>query len=242
MKPLILSLLIGCSGLTGWAQLPTVSNPNAGGRVLLPATIFFNDVSGIRKSNEFNQRPIKGTPFFKENWGNCTVRLTDNRVFEKITGRVNLYSNTFHYLSAHDEELEAPADKIREIRFADTTESGTSWHLFANGYPAIDKNTTSTYYEVLQQGKVQLLQFARKKILELKGDVGMPSQDQEFLKLESWYVFRDGKIQELKKDKNALIEYLSDKKEQVESYIQSNRLKCRSIAEIRQVVSYYNIL
>lgn len=247
MKSMILCLVIITlvSGILH-AQQGTTAGPtagmNSGASLGLPATIFLSDIQGIRQGAEFNFREVKGTPFFKSGWSACTIQLTDNRVFEKVTGRMNLYNNGFHYLNANQEELLAPASRLRLIEFADTTEAGINRHVFANGYPAIDNNSTETYYEVLQNGKVQLLMLTRKKLIELKGGIGMPGAEKEFMKVDLYYVVKDGVISAVKKDKNFLPEYLSDKKQELTDFIQRNSLRCKSIAEIRQVVSYYNTL
>lgn len=215
---------------------------NAGAQVNLPATIFLSDIQGIRQSAEFNFREVKGSPYFKSGWSACTIQLSDNRVFENVAGRINLYQNGFHYLNANHEELLAPAAKLRVIEFADTTEVGIIRHVFANGYPVIDNNSTETYYEVLQNGKVQLLMLTKKKLIELKGGIGMPGAEKEFMKVDLYYVVKDGVISPVKKDKNFLPDYLSDKKQELTDFIQRNNLKCKNIAEIRQVISYYNTL
>ncbi len=222
------------------AQVP--STPPNNGIMSVPAAIFFTDVGGKQQVAEFNYSDVKGTPFYKANWGECTITLAGNRVYEKVTARFNLNTNVVHYLSAKQEELVAPPLLLREIKFYDTTESGITLHTFSNGYPAVDNNTGETYYEVLSNGKAQLLLMAKKKLLERKAGIGMAAAEKEFLKVETYYVFKDGQIKPLKKDKAFLTEWLGDKQQAISDYISTNNLKCKSVADIKQVIDHYNTL
>lgn len=237
-KQFLVVTILAFGSAISHAQVPgTQSNI----RVSLPAAIFLTDINGKMQPANLDNREIKGSPFFTEKWTQCIIRLSDNRQFEKVPIRLNLQTQEVHYLSAKQEEMLAPEGIIREIQLEDTTETGIVSHTFLNGFPFIDNNDVYTYYDRLVNGNAQLLLFTRKKLMDLK-TYGMAGSEKEYLGVDIYYVYKDGIIQSLKKDKRFIVNLLADKKEQVEQYIAANHLKCKSIPDIRQVLTYYNTL
>lgn len=236
MKPVLLSVL----ALTmlnhfsqGQAQAPNF-NPNAQSPV-----IYLSDLQGRRATDEWNRTEIKGTPFFTRNWGTASVTLKDNRNFKNVSVKLNCVNNTLHYLTGNKEEMIAPDGMIKEVVVIDSSESGVKEYQFVSGYPVIGKHTGFTFYERQVNGKAQLLVFTKKRMLESR-PLGSAAPEKEYLGVKSYFIFKDGNMQEWEKGKDFLLNLLSDKREAVESYIKTQGLKCRSEEDLKKVLSFYN--
>ena len=239
MKRTVLCCLLFLQFTASPAQLPFADN-RANGSVRLPAVIFLDEVFGKRFDPSASPG-ITGSPFLKSWWTNCTITLNDNRVFENVPIRINLQNQMVHYLSRETEML-APGALITEIRFADTSETGAVIiRTFRNGFPSFGNNTAAAYYEVLIDGAAKLLLLTKKKLVSTKTP-GSPVEEKELVDIREYFVFKNNRLLELKKDRDFLAEFLSDKKDAVNSYIQSNKLKCKSISDLQKVILFYNSL
>lgn len=214
--------------------------PLTGPRVVLPPTVFLSDVSGQRALTEWKSDLVKGTPFFIENWANALVTLKDNRSFDRISIRLNCMNNTIHYQNANKEELVAPPGLIREILLRDSSDKGVREFTIVSGYPPVDKLNEQTYYERRVDGKAQLLVFTKKRLLNVQ-TMGSAGKEQEYMSVEEYYLYKDGEIRAWKKDKDFLIGFLSDKKDAVTEYISKEKLKCRTVEDLKKVLLFYNI-
>jgi hypothetical protein len=58
----------------------------------------------------------------------------------------------------------------------------------------------------------------------------------------SYYVFKDEKMDRLKRSKSGLLDILSDQKELVEKFISNNKLTVKSDDDLAKIVAYYNSL
>lgn len=235
MKQKLLSLLILCGFVqTVSAQIIKQST------IYLPATVFLTDIQGQRPSEEWNRVEIKGSPFLPGEWAKAVVTLKDNRIFSGISMRLNCVNNSIHYLTSQKTEMVAPDGMIKEIVMVDSTGASPTEYRLASGFPEIGKNTAATFYERLVYGKAQLLKYTKKKLKEYKAYAG--ATEKEYVSNEDYYVFINNDIKEWEKGKEFLLEMLADKKEKVQEYINEQKLKCKSIDDVKLVLNYYNSL
>lgn len=233
MKVLSVVLLL----LHGTLQGQVIPAATGNGQVHLPATLFLDEVYGKPLSPGGNE--VKGSPFLKPWWSDAVIRLEDARVFEKVPVRINLYTQAIHYLS-HDKELEAPAGIVREVTLTDTAETGQRvTRVFRNGYPSFRGASGSFYYEVIEDGAVQLLLMIQKKILATK-TLGSPVEEKEFVTAQQYVVYKNGQMHELKRNKAFITTLLADQKEGVDNFVSTHHLKCKSIDDCQQLIRFYN--
>ncbi|NML21048.1 hypothetical protein HHL16_09200 [Pseudoflavitalea sp. G-6-1-2] len=239
MTRLIFCLLM--VGVPGLLQAQSFGVGSMGGpKIVLPPTIFLSDVSGRRAMDEWKSDLVKGTPFFIQDWAYSQVTLKDNRSFERVSIRLNCVNNTIHYQNANKEELVAPSGLIREILLRDSSDKGIREYTIVSGYPPIDKFNEETYYERRMNGKAQLLVYTKKRLMNIQ-TMGSAGKEQEYFSVEMIYLYKDGIIKEWKKDKEFLIDFLSDKKDELTEYIKKEKLKCKTMEDLKKVLSYYNI-
>lgn len=219
------------------AQVATEAH--TGVKANVSPNLSLSDISSGRERPDWTNSRVKGSPFLIEDWKYGLVTLSDNRSVERVRVKINCTNNKVHYLQDNEGELVAAAGLIRQIVVLDTTLKGIHPYVFASGYPPIDHQNEASFYEKKVSGKAELLIFTNKRIRVLQTGGG---QEEEYMTEESTYLYKNGQIREWKKGKESLIEFLSDKKDAIADFINSQKLKCKTIDEVKKVLEYYNSL
>lgn len=184
---------------------------------------------------------IAGSPFWQDEWSECSLLTKDGKQYDHVRFRLNLQSQELHFQSKTNQELAAPAGSVTTILLYDSVIRGGSGTLFQCGFPAVDNRKTTDFYEILCQGKASLL-HSRVKTLSVHKDDMSGEVTKEYLLYEDDYLFIQGKMVRLKKDRSFMLVQLADKKDQVSAYINNNNLKLKTIEEIKTLINYYNTL
>ena len=203
--------------------------------------------------NEFsitdaNGRPFKplyddvqGSAYFFDSLKSSMIMFTNGNSFRQIPARLDLYKQEIHVLSRNKEEFVLPKELVKEIIFTDSSSTKVTQFVFRSGFPAIDDQTSSSFYQVLTEGRIIMLEFIKKKILERKNDVS-GEVAKEFESYEEYYVLADNQMTKLKKDKSFILSLVKDKDKEMQSYLASTSLNFRKWTDIQSFLSYYNSL
>ncbi len=99
--------------------------------------------------------------------------------------------------------------------------------LFRNGYPAVERQTDETFYEVLVDGNLQLLR-CKAKTIRLHKDVDVPEEKRDY-KSELFYAFLpDHRMVLVKKDKTDLMKQLPEYADKIAQLVEKNKLKLKN--------------
>jgi hypothetical protein len=192
-------------------------------------------------------RPVKplaadvdGSPFYTENYHYADLQLTNGRRFKSVKIRLDIDAQEMHFVAVNGVESLMEAGSVKEIVYADTAELITSY-IFRIGYPAVEGKNERSFYQVLVNGKAELLRSVQKKITERKDEIsGIVTKEYETR--EEYYLFIKGEMKRLKKDKNSLLAALSDQKAALEKYIEAAKLNPKNLQDIEKIIVYYNSL
>jgi hypothetical protein len=114
--------------------------------------------------------------------------------------------------------------------------------FFRGGYPAVDNNTPNTFYEVLVDGKLALLKL-HKKTTGLSQQNALASNKREFILQEDVYLASKGQAPvKWKKDKDALLELMGDKKTEVNAWLGKNKVNLKKEEGLADLVKFYDTL
>lgn len=190
MRNYFIALLVGVLNFTAGAQF-VIATDNVTG---LPMTAKVFDKS-------------KSNPYLYSETFNGKVVLADG----KDMGNLNLL---------YDLELDIPLFidakgnflKLNKTPLAfefTTPENGLQ--VYKRGYPAMDKYTNDTFYQVLAEGKMQLVKKPKKSFTESTpyGTVGVVKQA---IVTDTYYLSDGQQLKKIGKDPKALINALKDKK------------------------------
>ncbi len=225
---------------TSYGQLPPYEKTHG-------VTIQFNSVTYLDdlfkrpyKQNTFPD--TKGSPFYHEDWKFADLALKDGKLFNRVRVRLNLYTQELICLSAGSIEITLKDGITTRMTLYDTSETGLPGRrVFVSGIPVVDKDTSFPFFEVIKEGNASLLNLVKKKITNRK-DALSPGDQKEFETVETFYVFINMELKKCEKNCDFFVTLFSDKKDSVENFIKSRKLRCRNREDLSLLVEYYNTL
>ncbi|OSZ79974.1 hypothetical protein CAP36_01535 [Chitinophagaceae bacterium IBVUCB2] len=182
--------------------------------------------------NEFKN--ADGSPFITEEWMKARIRLDNNRVYENVTVRVNVYDNKIHFRDGEGKERML-LSKVREIEIKDPA-SPYNGNIFISGFTP----NKDVFFRVLVDGsKVRLLEKFTARKTDVKVFNGEPKMQFDVDKEVYFYsVSVKNMYKGTKKCSMILDVFGNDKKMTDYSYL--NGLRCHKKEEAIKLVEYYN--
>ena len=194
---------------------------------------YLRDKNGtfVQRRTSFNEEGFTTLPD-----RNCLVLLKakDGKVYKHVYGRIDLLMNKFIY-TVNEQDL-ISAMPIEQIVFdsCDTLLSGT---IFKTGYPPINKQNDSSFYQVLSEGKATLLKYYAIKWHDEK-PYNTSNTTRVYTRSDQYYLYLNGQMFRLERNKGNLTKLLSIPANQ----ISKQKLKLKKDQDAIKLVAYYNSL
>ena len=199
--------------------------------------VSISDVNG--RPFEKKYEDVNGHPFFDPAFRYADITLVKGRTFAKVKTKINLVDQTTVFITSNNIEAFIERGSVKEVRYADTSAVGITNYVFQTGFPAVDRLQESNFYQVLAAGRCTLLKSIVKSVAEKKNELsGELARDMETT--ENIYLFNNGKMTRLKKEKNFMLDALSDKKEQLAMYFDKEKPILKNMEQLVKLVEYYN--
>lgn len=189
-------------------------------------------------TQEINYDNVAGDQFLFKDWCDGVIKFTSGRVVTQFKLKFNCLKNQL--LLQFNGSAFAAESKVREFIMYEKGKGKDSM-IFRKGYPAADKATGDTYYQVLFEGKVTLLRLISKNIIEQK-EIVNSSTTRRLEDEELYYLLENGKMTSLPLDKNQLPQALPSKADQIAQFISSEQIKLRGPGDMLKVIKKYNEL
>ncbi|WP_345948136.1 hypothetical protein ABDD95_14895 [Mucilaginibacter sp. PAMB04274] len=222
-KSLLLSILF----IAGLLQLQTAKAQIQS--MPAPSQLMSIEVDGVR-TRRYGNIEVDGSPFLNDNWSNGTA----------TTNKGENYQANLKYDVILDQPVFAGKDSSIMLFTAPIARFTLNNETYQNGFPAVDTWTPLTFYKTLGTGKTKFLKHYYKKKMEVR-DIGGISG----LKYEdniACYLIKDGKMISIKPSKSGILNALSDKKSDVETYIKSNKIDFKQDVDLAKLMDYYGSL
>jgi hypothetical protein len=176
---------------------------------------------------------IEESPFLTDKWAYARIKLFDDRVFDSILIKLNLFENKVHFKDK-DEKERVVAVKVKEIEIRDQS-SDFNKIVFVSGYGK-DPNI---FYQVISDGK-KLGYIKEMKIIITEHKVfNAPVQKKFEIQQGRLCLYAKGVLYEESKNCSSLLSaFGSDSK--IISFISSNDIKCKKEKDLKKLVDYYN--
>lgn len=162
-----------------------------------------------------------GTVFFK----NSANKMDAPLMFD-------VYNNQLYF--SKDSMVMEFIQPVREFFIAVVEKEDTLDVHFRNGYPPIHKNTDETFYEVLVDGKFQLLK-CKAKTIALYKDKDVPEEDRDYAKQLLYAFSPDGKIVLVKTDKDYVLKALPEYAGAIQKICSDQKLKLKNESQLRDL-------
>ena len=174
--------------------------------------------------------------FIEQVWSPGQVKFKTNTVLS-LPLIFDVYSNKLYFLQ-HEQIMEF-AEPVTEFSMKLLKKSDTVTVAYRNNYPAIDKNTQETFYEVLVDGNFQLLR-CKAKTIHLYKDEEVPEEKRDYSK-ELFYALLPGnKMVQLKKDKEFVLKQMPEQAETINTLAATHKLKLKNEAQLVELFQLLN--
>lgn len=236
MKKVILTVL--CSYfLTITVLSQVITQPGAAvSTFVFPSTpLFIDDISG-KPFLEKKDDAIKGSPLLLANWHPGTVIFRNGQQAKDLPLLYNVSKNILYF--KRGEGILEFVQPLREFSLRVAKDNDSVNLIFRNGYRSFEKNNQETFYEVLVDGSIQLLKQYTKTLLSYK-PYNQPEQ-QEYTDKVKYFIFRDGKLTLIKRDKEFLIQTFPDLSERIRSWCETNNNSVKSEPQLAALIGSFN--
>ncbi len=179
---------------------------------------------------------VKGTPYLQQDWATGSIKLING---SELSGIELLYDQVNDELIFKGENGQMQAFAQPVLEFTIKTDNGN--RTFKKGYDAVDEATLNSFFEVLADGKTQLLKRTTKTIFEER-PYGSASKVKTFSTNDAYYIAKANKPVKFRRDKKSVLLAFSDKADELDKYIKVNKLNLKDDADLTKLVTYYNEL
>ena len=184
---------------------------------------------------------ITGSPFINDDWVFAKITLSKGKEIGPLSIKFNIESNELYFLDSTGKEMIAIEGLVKKVDCISFYSKDSIRYIFKNGYPSIDKQNENYYYQVLTEGKVELLAKRFKYIRTTKDEIsGEISKD--FVEgAVVLYVYAYGIMQVFHPTKSFIASFWEEDKEQtINKFIDVNKINFRKTKDLIKVFSYYN--
>jgi hypothetical protein len=234
MKRILFFLLIGFFMNESFGQLE-FRNSNVGRLINLED---FNGRSLLKKYDP----DISGSPFINADWMPAKITLSKGKEIGSLLIKLNIESNELYFLDSIGKEMVAKEGLIKKIDFINYYSKDSIRYIFKSGYPNIDKQNENYIYQVFTEGKIELLAKKIKYIRTVKDEVSGEITKDFVDGAMTLYVYSFDNIQPFQPKIDFVISLLIDKQEEVNTFINANKINLKKTSDLIKLFSYYNKL
>lgn len=180
---------------------------------------------------------IGGSPFLTPEYKFAKVEIPSGKSVSNVPVKFNILSNA---MMIQKEGRDMKLDAFKTVVYTEYQTDGSEKQIiFKNGYPAVDKQTEKSIYQVLSTGAtVELIKFMSQKV-EDAATLGDYSR-REIVTSEQYYLYtKNGTIKRIKGKKD-FTETLPELSAKISEIITTNSLKLKSEADITLLVEALN--
>lgn len=203
-------------------------------------TILIQDAKGELVGKRDNYVNVDGTPYLSAEWQLGSFKLPNSKVYKDVSIKYDEVEDKI-FIKSGDDGTVALKERAVEFDLAFPEDEKVIQRYFRLGFSGIPETTNSSYFEVLEDGKVKLLKRSSKIIQENK-EYNSNILVKSFFHVIKYYLYIDGKGMLIKKDKKSILSALGNKQTELETYIKNNKLNLREDSDAGKLIAYYNTL
>lgn len=200
---------------------------------------YMQDVNGKAMPSK-NYVNVEGSPYLTDDWVKGDIMLANGRNYNDVSLKYDMSDGQLYYQTKPEETL-VFIDLVKEFKVPVMVNSKKIEKLFRSGYPAVTGGTEKSFYEVVGDGKTQLLKQNIKTISEYK-EYNSSTITKKFDDNIKYFLFTNGKLIPVKKDKKSILTAIGDKQPEMEAYIKTNNLNLKNDEDAAKLIIYYNSL
>lgn len=176
------------------------------------------------------------TRFRDQKWSPGTVQLRNDKVM-RVPLIFDQYSNQLYYLQQGQiMEFDQP---IKQFTMDLLEKNDTVSLLFRSGYPAVDFQTSDIFYQVMVEGKFQLLK-CKAKTVYLKKEQELPEERRTYKRQLLYAYLPDGKMVQVKTEKDFVVSALYPHAKNIHTLIDDYKLNLKKESGVARLFILLN--
>lgn len=196
----------------------------------------FSDVNGnVLRVNAY--AAVKGSPFYAStDWIEGTINF-DGRTSGRTKVKYDLVEDALLYLDTQGNTIQITTP-IKEFHLYGL---GDSVITFRSGFEAVERNSQSSFYQVLVDGPFTLLKKIRKTIQE-NVSYGTSVKESYFNEQSQLFLFSPENGITRISNRSSFLNHMGDRRSLLESYAREHKLGYKSEDDLIKLVSFLNSL
>ncbi|AYL98621.1 hypothetical protein [Mucilaginibacter celer] len=185
---------------------------------------------------------VQGNPLLTETWYTATVDFANGKTANAILN-YNLRGDELLFKNPKDSAVLAFVEPVKSfsIKGIRLEESDQADITFASGFPAVDDQTNKTFYQVVGDGKIKLLRYYKKKVLE-STEFSSQIVSRTLVTSNSYYLFANNQMVKIKPSQKTVLAAMNDKADKMQEYLKANKVDFKSDVALAKLFGYYNSL
>ncbi|MBA9079428.1 hypothetical protein [Rufibacter quisquiliarum] len=183
-----------------------------------------------------------GSPYLYNDWTNGTVTLKDGTTYQGLNLLYDQQKDELIF-SIDKNRMQTFMHPVHEFILQVANGSGAAYteKKFRNGFASVDGANGNSFYEVLAEGKVQLLKRTTKTIVEERAP-GATIATKQIKPTMRYYMTTPTGFVKIRKDKKEILAVLKDKSTEIAKFAENNNLSFKEDEDLAKLVTYYNSL
>lgn len=201
--------------------------------------IFLVDQNGLPFNRVY--RGVEGTPYFINEFKYGAIELKTGRKFINAFIKLDITSHEILFKTPDNEEGIISSQFVKEVVISDTILPLINIYHFRTDLPSVDKYKSGEFCQILAEGKLTLVNVLRKTIETRKNDFS-GEIIKEFALYEDLYIYQNGEMKRLKKDRDFLLALMQDQRAKMEEYLRRDKKNLKNPQILAETLKYYNQL
>lgn len=171
-----------------------------------------------------------GSPYLSPDFKKSFIRTSTGERFTNIPVRLNLVSNEVQF---NQNNLILALTNVDSLCYLDREYDSSSLRIFKTGYPAVDRQTSASLYELLAGGPVQVLKYytCHQGTIKKMGEM----EKLQFQTDATYYFLIDGKMVKFKPGKKNILDALPQYKDAINDILKTAELDLRKDTGIKDL-------
>jgi len=184
-----------------------------------------------------NNPTIAGTPFLYNEFVHGTIIFGNGN--RSDVSKLNYEASGGFLVFFYNNETWQVNSFVRGFVLRSALDNGImKERLFLNGYPSINSNDSTTYYEVLVNGELQLLSNL-KKVIKLNEGYGVASYN-EYVIQEEYYLYDGTELKPISDKGNFLDLLPASHRKKAETIMKEQKMNLKKFSSIKELLIKLN--
>ncbi|WP_439882949.1 hypothetical protein ACSX1A_07225 [Pontibacter sp. MBLB2868] len=205
-----------------------------------------DNINGMVRTYDNRYEGVRGTPYFIDQWGEAKITLQDNRMYDRVVSKYNVFENNLVYRNSKGTLYILDANSIVSFELQDSLHLNTYVFRKIKNNPGIDAKDSDRFFIMAYEGgKSTLAVLPQKDMIkaDFRGGYSASRTYDEIVTDQTFYFVANGKAAEkIKLNKKNLLASLSDKKNEIEQYLKKENIDANSQRGWVQTLAYYDKL